>query len=328
MSPVRARPYTQLSDAVLVQQVARRAWPSTWHPGGLAWALARSRLAEQVVLFIEDDRPIGWAGATSGTVLAQLDPDHGRHARAVVQWCLDAAATDVVEVDLSDNDDALVAAFDEAGFEAVDSAPVWGMSRPATARSRASPQPPPPGYSIRATTPEEVRERVEAHRAAWLPAALPWHAGHRPASAPGATSSYDLDAHLRVRRMPLYDDELDLVVEAPNGSLVGCCIAWFDPALGVAEIEPLGVHPAHRRIGLAGALCDEAVARVGARGGSEVFINTGPRAGYPAPAGAYAKAGFVVRARGSRYRLPAGRARHRTRPRTATSNEPSYRRGR
>lgn len=37
----------------------------------------------------------------------------------------------------------------------------------------------------------------------------------------------------------------------------------------------------HRRKGLAGALCYEAVARVARRGGSEVFINTGPRTAYP-----------------------------------------------
>lgn len=36
--------------------------------------------------------------------------------------------------------------------------------------------------------------------------------------------------------------------------------------------------------------------RVARRGGSEVFINTGPRTAYPAPAAAHARAGFAVRA--------------------------------
>ncbi len=122
-------------------------------------------------------------------------------------------------------------------------------------------------------------------------------------SHPGATSSYDRAAHERVLQTTLYDPDLDLVVEAPDGSLVGCCIVWYDPQLASAEVEPLGIHPGHRRKGLAAALCHEAVARVGRRGGSEVFINAGPREAYPATSGAYMKAGFAIRVRGRRYRL-------------------------
>jgi predicted GNAT family acetyltransferase len=93
------------------------------------------------------------------------------------------------------------------------------------------------------------------------------------------------------------------VVEASDGSLVACCIAWFDPATGVAAIEPLGVVPEHRGRGLAGALCLAVATRVTDLGGLEVFINTGPRSEYPAPARAYAKVGFDRFSRGRSYDL-------------------------
>lgn len=306
MRSVSTRAFAGFSDVALMQDVARRAWPSMWHPGGLGWALARSGLAERIMLLFREDRPIGWAGADrSGATAAQIDPNDGRDAHLLVEWCLAATDAERLEVSLSDHDVGLVAAFGRAGFEVrSDLDPIVGMFR--AAHEPPSPPPCPPGYSIRATTPGEVTARVEAHRAAWLPSALPWHPEHRPDQAPAATSSYDLVAHEQVTRTALYDLDLDLVVEASDGSLVGCCIVWLDPRLGVAEIEPLGIHPSHRRKGLAGALCYEAVARVARRGGSEVFINTGPRTAYPAPAAAYARAGFAVRALGRRYRLERG----------------------
>jgi len=277
-----------------------------WHPGGLGWALARSGLAERIMLLFREERPIGWAGADrSGATAAQIDPNDGRDAHLLVEWCMGATQAERLEVGLSDHDVALGAAFGRAGFEVRSELdPIVGMFR--AAHEPPSHPPCPPGYSIRATTPGEVTARVEAHRAAWLPSALPWHPEHRPDEAPAATSSYDLVAHEQVTRTALYDPDLDLVVEASDGSLVGCCIVWLDPRLGVAEIEPLGIHPSHRRKGLAGALCYEAVARVAQRGGSEVFINSGPRTAYPAPAAAYARAGFAVRALGRRYRLERG----------------------
>jgi ribosomal protein S18 acetylase RimI-like enzyme len=126
-----------------------------------------------------------------------------------------------------------------------------------------------------------------------------------PEIDPDATSSFTALDYQAVRDTWLYDGDLDLVAVAPDGSLAACCIAWLDPSTGVAEIEPLGVAPAHRRHGLAVALCLEVAARVRAVGGLELFINTGPRDEYPAPAGAYIKAGFYTYGRATSYVLPA-----------------------
>ncbi|MGH9106102.1 MAG: GNAT family N-acetyltransferase [Acidimicrobiales bacterium] len=111
-----------------------------------------------------------------------------------------------------------------------------------------------------------------------------------------------MDFYDHVRSTWLYDPSLDLVVQAPDASLAACCIVWWDPAIGVAEIEPLGVVPAHRRLGLAGALCIEAAAQVGARGGHTVYINSSPDPAYPAPNATYAAVGFELVERGRAFR--------------------------
>ncbi len=91
---------------------------------------------------------------------------------------------------------------------------------------------------------------------------------------------------------------------APDGTLAASCLGWWDPHTGTAEIEPLGVVPAHRRRGLAGALTLAVSDTVAGWGGRQVFINTGPRADYPAPAAAYAAVGFQVIRRGQWHRRP------------------------
>jgi GNAT superfamily N-acetyltransferase len=158
---------------------------------------------------------------------------------------------------------------------------------------------------VRSVRPDEVAARVEAHRAAWRPPDMPWPTARLAEIDPAATSSFTEEKYARCRATWLYDAELDLVAVAPDGSFAANCLAWLDPSTGVAEIEPLGVHPAHRRRGLAGALCQEVARRVTDRGGREVFINTGPNEAYPAPPAAYAKAGFRTVRRGTIWVRPA-----------------------
>jgi ribosomal protein S18 acetylase RimI-like enzyme len=288
-------------DIRAVQALASRLWPMGWHPGGLGWALARNKLAQEVVIFDDADGLAGWAALDQpGSLLAQLDPSRPEAATQIVEWFLDAAEGLELSVEVMDGDDALSGALDRRGFRrAAEAGPVCGMSRPALARAPSLPG----GYTVRCVQAAETSARVEVHRAAWLPASLPWHPEHRPRTEPGATSDFNERAYEAVRRTWLYDPELDLVAVDPDGNLAACCIAWFDPTTGVAEIEPLGVVPEHRRRGLAGALCREVAARVGATGGREVFINTAPDVAYPASSGAYAKAGFEVVTRGSTYRF-------------------------
>ena len=177
------------------------------------------------------------------------------------------------------------------------------MFRPATVEEPVLPD----GYRIRNMHDGEEAKRVAVHRASWHPATLPWPEDDLLAHtiSPDTTSRFTAVHFEQVRQTWLYNQKLDLVVEAPDGTLAACCTAWCDPATGCAEIEPLGVISEHRRKGLASALCMEVCTQVARQGGNQVFINTWPRDDYSAPAATYLTIGFVVTRRGSVYHRPA-----------------------
>lgn len=135
------------------------------------------------------------------------------------------------------------------------------------------------------------------HRAAWRPADLPFNPEQRPNLDESWSSSFTSTSYRRVQNTELYDSALDLVAVAPDETLAGCCIGWFDAVNGWAEIEPVGVVPAHRRRGLALAMCADLARRVSGAGGEHMFVNTGESEFYPAPYRAYRKAGFSPFAR-------------------------------
>ena len=150
-----------------------------------------------------------------------------------------------LSIDVYDGDTTLAPALRRAGFEPRSGARVFGMFRTAQGVQASSPA----GYTIRATRADELDSRVAVHRAAWKPAAQPWADGR--VVDPQAESPFNAAEYEAVRNTWLYAPDFDLVAEGPDHALAGCCIAWFDPAIGVAEIEPLGVVPEHRRTGLA-----------------------------------------------------------------------------
>ena len=281
-----------------LQLLAQRRWPLGRHPGGLGWEVATDQLPEVLQVFRNDDGDaVGWAGIEPPGVLAvEAEPSV---VPAALARGIATATGELLQIHVADDDEALRAAVEDAGF--APSHPWYGSWRAASLDDR--PVETARGCIVRAAREDERSERIEVHRRSWRPADLPWHPDHRPPTSPDAESSFGEAQLARTQATWLYERELDLVVEAPDGRLVGCCTAWFDAELGVAEIEPLGVVPSHRRIGLAGALCLEVSARIAERGGREVFINAGPRADYPASGDAYAKAGFEARIRGRVWEL-------------------------
>jgi GNAT superfamily N-acetyltransferase len=287
-------------DLVRMQRLASRLWPLGFHPGGLAWAVATDQFGHEVLLFGDGEDVVGFAGTDQERLLGQADSARPDVARAIVEWFVEQDPSGRMRVGVVDADVVFRTALESAGFARLeDEKPMHMMRRD----SSVEVTPPSPGYAVRGVAPHETAARTAVHREAWNPHALPWHPDHRPDYPPEAASTYGETHYARVRAAPLYDPDLDLVAVAEDGTFAGCCIVWLDPVIGSAEIEPLGVVPAHRRRGVAGALCDEATRRVAAKGGHEVIINAGPNAAYPAPAGAYAKAGFRSIDRGRMYAL-------------------------
>lgn len=280
-----------------MQELASRVWPSGWHPGGLGWGLPRHALAELLVVAVEDGNGsiVGFAGR-GGDEITHVEHDRDDVAEALVAWLLEADGNAPITV--WDGADSLARSVQRAGLEPVGREPWSGMLLDVAA-VRADDRRFVDGYTIRPVRPEETAARVGVHRAAWKPSSIPYIDG-RPVD-PDAESSFTSPAYEAVRGSWLYDRSLDLVAVADDGSFGACCIAWFDPQTGVCEIEPLGVAPAHRRRGLAIALCLEVAHLVGDRGGTRVFINAQPQSGYLASTSAYFSAGFELVERATTY---------------------------
>ncbi len=113
----------------------------------------------------------------------------------------------------------------------------------------------PSGYRLRHVRwPDDIEARVEVHRAAFAP------------------SRMTEEKYRRLLDMPHYSAERDVVVEAPDGSLAAFALAWWDGPSGIGELEPVGTHPAHRRLGLARAVNLEALARLRDAGAIDALV--------------------------------------------------------
>ena len=208
-------------------------------------------------------------------------------------------------VEVFDGDDTVRTALTEAGFVPAPRrhrSAAWSAISSAGLDGSAERASLPDGYRIRSVRAGEEDARVEVHRRAWRPATLPWPGDPPPSVTAETTSRFTAALYAQVQATWLYDPAFDLVVEAPDGSLAACCIAWLDQATGCAEIEPVGVVPEHRRRGLASAMCWQVIKQVKAAGGRQVYINIAPNPAYPAPAQTYLAAGFDFQVRGQLHR--------------------------
>lgn len=106
------------------------------------------------------------------------------------------------------------------------------------------------GYRIRALGLED-----ELPARAWAA----WRSFHpdEPDAAYGGWEWYR-----SIQRMPLYRRDLDLVAEAPDGSLAGFCTIWFDDATRTGRFQPVGIVPEHQRRGVGTALISEGQRRL------------------------------------------------------------------
>lgn len=280
-------PYDDLRQ---MQDAASRLWGPgrRWTPGEIAWAFLTDA-DEQNVRFIHD----GWAWRQADRVIV-LTSRPAAAVEVIREWAPD------LPVQVPDGDVALLHALRREGYREVAAEPFDLDLRLAIAD--ASTPTLSDGYTVRSAA--EADDLLGIHRAAWRPADLPFAPGCAPAIDPDATSSLTAGRLHAVQTTWPYRRDLHVVVQAADESLAASCIAWLDPATGVAAIEPLGVHPEHRRRGLAGALCLHAARLVRAAGGHKLVIHPRGDPAYPAPRGAYLRCGFAVAGRTRSYAKP------------------------
>jgi mycothiol synthase len=115
----------------------------------------------------------------------------------------------------------------------------------------------PGGYEIVAMTDDaDLVDRVEIHRDVWAP------------------SKFTLAGYQSLRRAPVYRQDLDLAVRAPDGRYASYLIAWWDPAAKSGLLEPVGARAEYRRLGLTRALIQEALIRLRDLGATRCYVNS------------------------------------------------------
>lgn len=246
----------------------------------------------------------GWAAFSEDDARIECAPLDVATTDVLTAWLIDTAGSSPVSVAVHRSQTRLRSILASNGF-VDDALPLAGLRHAAEDTGARAPE----GYVIRPVEEGEEERRLLTHRRAWKPVDLPFTDGSFEGIDPDAESRLDAAKFAAMQSSWLYQRELDLVVEAPDGSLAGSCTVWLDPSSGWAELEPLGIVPEHRHRGLAQALALDVCRRVGQHGGREVFINSAPLPYYRAPWDAYVKAGFASMERGARMR-PAEAARN------------------
>ncbi len=113
----------------------------------------------------------------------------------------------------------------------------------------------PTGFRARHDLESEFEERVNVHRDAFNP------------------SKFTLARYARVRSMPGYRSDLDLVVSTPENEFASFCLIWLSGSVGY--FEPVGTRAAFRRQGLGSAVILEGFRRLKALGAHTAMVYSG-----------------------------------------------------
>jgi len=133
----------------------------------------------------------------------------------------------------------------------------------------------PDGWFVRHVAAEnEFEQQVALHREVWHP------------------SKVTLESYRRLRTIPGYTPELDLVAVSPEGTFASYCICWLDAVSKIGEFEPVGTRSAFRRKGVGKAVMLEGLRRLKASGMETAIVYS--VASNEASSSLYKSVGFEV----------------------------------
>lgn len=145
---------------------------------------------------------------------------------------------------------------------------------------------PPPGFRFRTAGEVGPAAAVRAHQDAWYP------------------STFTESAFDDVRQTWPYREDLHILLEAPDGTLVASAIMWLDERNRTAEFEPVGTHRDHRRQGLGRALLLHGMQKARAAGATRMTVACLGAPAHPAARGLYLGVGFREFTRDAPYIKP------------------------
>jgi len=118
-----------------------------------------------------------------------------------------------------------------------------------------------PSLRLRHVTDADLEERIDLHRDAWSV----WGSG---------PSSRTVENYRSLRNAPIYDPELDVVLEDTGDIFLAYCIGWLDLANGFGHFEPVGCRPNFTRRGYARVVTLEGMRRMRKRGMHTALVAT------------------------------------------------------
>ncbi|MEX0749380.1 MAG: GNAT family N-acetyltransferase [Dehalococcoidia bacterium] len=300
MPDYTARPYERASDLRLLiefaQQVTRaRPQLTYYHPGDFVWQLYAFDRSDDVRLWTIDETGEIVACAIfepplnfQFEVRPGVRDDRGL-ASDVLRWVEQRRALVAREADIPlayrwlgtgtlsafvfDSDAERGTLLAEHGYERA------GESGVRFARALDEPLPAvvlPRGARFRSIGDDDSEARAELHRDAWSV----W-----------GESKFSIELYRRLRAAPLYDPDLDIVLEH-EGQLVSYCVCWLDTANGVGYFEPVGTRSTATGRGFGRAVVREGMRRLKEKGMQTALVG-GATVNKPAQA-LYASAGFEI----------------------------------
>ena len=156
-----------------------------------------------------------------------------------------------------DSDAARISLLERHGFRRLDGFTVL-YSRSLVGAPISAPELP-AGLRLRHATDADLEARVDVHCDAWSV----W-----------GPSRVTVENYRRLRSAPVYDPELDVVLEDPDGKFLSYCIGWADTANAIGHFEPVGCRPDSIGRGYARAVTIEAMRRMQARGLRTALVGT------------------------------------------------------
>jgi GNAT superfamily N-acetyltransferase len=265
--------------------------------GELAWVYGKDHVALGDTwrhrLWVEDGDVVAWGwaylpyrvlrsdGKENGTTVAQLSwqvhPERSALLDDVIDWFESETEGLTREVTPQVPDTDAVTRWKAHGYEVDEpAAAADGFWHQVNSRDLVDlPEPKlPPGHKFRTAVDAGPEGVVRAHVDAWHP------------------SSYTDQAYAGVRTMWPYREDLHLLVEAPDGTLVSSAILWFDEQNRTVEFEPVGTHREYRRQGLSAALLLQGMHVARAAGAEQAIVACLGGEAHPAARALYYGVGF------------------------------------